>query len=75
MCRDLRLSAITGELDLGDIRRASSDQVQAVQQALKSKGVGALSPEQMQVMQRSLAKLMHEPSGMQLPGHSLLAGV
>ena len=71
-CRDLHLSAITGELPLGNIQKASIEQVQAVQNALSVQG-HPLSAEQLEVMRHSLADVMYE-SGMQMPAKPVLAG-
>ena len=75
MCRDVRLSAITGELGLGNFREATDDQVRAVQESLALAGVGELTAKQLEVMRSSLARTLVDKAGM--PVHSrrpVLAG-
>lgn len=77
MCRDIRLSAITGgpSLDLGNIREATNDQVQAVQRSLALAGADQLTDQQLAVVKASLARTLVDKSG--VPVHSgppMLAG-
>ena len=75
VCRDVRLSAITGELGLGDIREATDDQVRAVQESLALAGVGELTAQQLEIMRNSLARTLVDKSGVPVhSGRPMLAG-
>lgn len=78
MCRDVRLSAITGELGLGNFsnfREATDDQVRAVQESLALAGVGELTAKQLEVMRSSLARTLVDKTGVPVhSGRPMLAG-
>ena len=80
MCRDVRLSAITGEaitgeLDLGNIREATNDQVRAVQESLALAGADQLTSQQLAVIKASFARTLVDTSGVPVhSGPTMLAG-